>query len=225
MNLIEFEFGISHSLRSIGVALTDLEYSGILVALNELKMRSQSDNVYFWGKICGTKCDYFLAYILNNSLCYPSKHFFWCTNSNFKFTNLPEAPEGRQYQESLFSGIPQTTKASVISDGGSDAESNKSIEQAEEVEELERLSWTVHKIDKNTSVVPTGAYFVNETLKIAKDPKFSGLMLEAALDLKNWNHFRPAESTAKLSALGQPNVEHFNNCYDNLSKDVPYGEK
>ena len=62
-----------------GASLSGEEMSGLQVAMLQRKLEENlTSNLYFWGKIFGSKQDYLIAYCLDSAGDFPSrKYYFW----------------------------------------------------------------------------------------------------------------------------------------------------
>ena len=62
------------------------------ISINELHKQSQAEEVLFWGKITGTKADYFIALLINykGHFEFPKKSFYYTTSNTWLFNELPE---------------------------------------------------------------------------------------------------------------------------------------
>ncbi|KAL9650832.1 hypothetical protein ABK040_001882 [Willaertia magna] len=89
--------------------------------------------------------------------------------------------------------------------------------------EEKRLSWTITEIDRETSVVPRGAYLVklDEEKIIVKNTTFFGLDKHAASKIYNYIHLRQPENLKEIMS-GQTLNKAFDFA-DSIDKDIPKG--
>lgn len=131
----------------------------------------------------GTVKDYYIAYSVDYSKKthgFPSKHFYWCSSSNFIFATLPSPLEkfAKELTELnvFFTGehdrvvLDTPASASVVID-----EDQGIIIPAKNVTELNRLSQVVHSIELNCAVVPKGSYKFTPLKETIKNEAFRGL--------------------------------------------------
>ena len=83
------------------------------IALNELHKVTCVEEVLFWGKILGTKNDYFIALLINYKGHYefPIKTFYYASSTTLVFTPLPDISESHItdneiFHSAFFSGDP-----------------------------------------------------------------------------------------------------------------------
>merc|ERR1712032_50000 len=85
-----------------GNLLNCQELTGLQVGLTELRNAEKCLDIYFWGKIFGTKSDYYIAYCLHDSAFeFSMKKFFFATET-YEFKPLPAitAEVGEQLMDS-----------------------------------------------------------------------------------------------------------------------------
>jgi len=164
MEVENFDYALKY-INLNGVTLNVDEKLQLKLALGQLQLDLNLDNVSFWGKIIGTVKDYYLAYSLDYSRKvhgFPAKNFYWCSSSNFIFGTLPNPLE--KFAKDLnelnifFTGehdrivLDTPASAAVIID-----EDEGIVIPAKNVTELNRLSQVVQSIENNCAVVPKGS--------------------------------------------------------------------
>jgi radial spoke head protein 9 len=99
-------------LNSVGVSLNLDETMNLELSLIKLHELEDFEEVLFWGKISGVAKDYFIAMTLKykGSYEFPLKRYFWCTNADWVFSELPNINvNDREHAEAIntvFSGSP-----------------------------------------------------------------------------------------------------------------------
>ena len=75
-----------------GISLNLEERLKLEIALNDLQLNIQSEEIFFWGKIIGVEKDYYIAMAIfyKNSNNFPKKVFYFCSSNTFVFSLLPE---------------------------------------------------------------------------------------------------------------------------------------
>jgi radial spoke head protein 9 len=211
MELFDLEASVK-LVASAGNTLNVHEILCIQAGLTKLKTNEKYDKIYFWGKIFGQNSDYYIAYGLKDSdFEFPHKKFYFATES-FVFAELPLITEEvadkiiEEFQETLFTGLPDTPLSTEA-----------------EVTELDHLAQVVAEIDFDSSVVPKGAYALNEVHSVVPNMDFNGLSSDPSTKLENYLHFRPPTSVAKLRALARDDVQFYSNFLDSLEEDLPNG--
>lgn len=89
--------------------------------------------------------------------------------------------------------------------------------------EIHRLAQTVAAIDKDTAVVPRGAWLVDAQHYVMPNAAFSGLALEDAQDLRSYYHLRAPEALARKSLLERRELVASTDFLDPLVDDSPLG--
>lgn len=154
-------------------------------------------NFFFDYSISGTVKDYYIvvAYDYNEMTeGFPAKKFYWCSSSNYIFSQLPSIlPNMRdkfnlmvtylsgEYDRILIEGVG---KGTVID------EDQGIVLPPKPVTELDRLSHIVNEIDHQCSVVPKGSYKFTPLKEVRKNEAFRGLSKEesddSAFTIANW---------------------------------------
>ena len=68
-----------------------------------------------------------------------------------------------------------------------------------DVTELDRLSYTVMQIDRQTTVVPVGSYKMSPLNEVSYNEAFEGCMMEKICELNSYMHLRPVQTQEKKS--------------------------
>lgn len=148
----------------------------------------ECDELLFWGRITGLKSDYLIAVAVfyEGKYEFPVKKFYWASNSDFKFQEIPETLE--QHNELInkyndfFTGDPNKILENLESpaaegegepnkeenpaegEGGENAKDADTESEDDEVKippknltELDRLAFVVLAIENDCQVVPIGS--------------------------------------------------------------------
>jgi radial spoke head protein 9 len=221
MELTDLEFGLK-AVASGGNVLNIAELTGLQAGLTMLKAKDNFQSIYFWGKIYGTKTDYYIAYGLKDAGAEFLTKSFYCASADFDFMLLQQPTE--QVADSVIAlGLrkPLTGTPSEALDLGLPAEEETPPEI--QLTEADRLAQLVHEIDFDTAVVPKGAYALNEAGMVVSSSGFQGLAASEAISLDTYAHFRPPTSVAALKALAQTDSQFYGNFLDTLDGDLPKG--
>ena len=89
--------------------------------------------------------------------------------------------------------------------------------------ELDRLSFVIHQIDNQCSVVPTGSFKRTPIGEIHLNEAFCGLSLAAATDLNNYMHFRKPHQADKIDQYERKADICVENFLDNAAKVKHHG--
>jgi len=227
MELFDMEYGLK-SVSSAGNVLNCQELVGLQAGLTVLRSKEKFGSVYLWGKIFGTKKDYYIAYGLRDSeFEFPSKNFYYASE-DFEFQPLARLTEEvadqiiEQGVDKPFTGIPDTPLVEPKPDEEPPAE-GEPTGAPPPLKEVDRLSQVVQEIDFDTAVVPKGAYSLNEAHMVVPSSEFKGLGLTEAKALSSYVHFRPPTSVACLRALARTDIIFYSNFLDPLESDLPMG--
>lgn len=246
MELFDLEYGVK-SVATAGFVLNCQETSMLQAGLTILRSKENYDKIYFWGKVFGSKADYYIAYGLRDSeFEFPSKNFYIAMEG--KGCEVPEGqpplasfefqPLNRLTEEiadriialgtdKVFTGIPTTLlELPADPDAGGDAPPDEGAEQApkpQPLTEADRLSQIIQEVDFDTAAVPKGSHALNEAHMVVPSSDFKGLGLTEAKSLGSFVHFRPPTSVACLRALARTDVQFYSNFLDPLKEDLPKG--
>jgi len=92
-----------------------------------------------------------------------------------------------------------------------------------ELAEDERLAHLIAQINFATAVVPRGAYILNSSRQVLKNPYFTGLDRAAALDLKNYMHLRRPAARQYQPEAARAQLDKHADFLDSLDLDAPSG--
>eukprot|EP00933_Yihiella_yeosuensis_P005275 TRINITY_DN109765_c0_g1_i1.p1 TRINITY_DN109765_c0_g1~~TRINITY_DN109765_c0_g1_i1.p1 ORF type:complete len:271 (+),score=50.90 TRINITY_DN109765_c0_g1_i1:73-885(+) len=218
MELEDLEQGL-RSVSSGGHVLSCMEITSLQAGLTLLKTREKHSSIFLWGKILGKDADYYIAYgICNSAKEFPAKTFYYA-GEDFDFKSMPAlSAEDGETLARLELGIVLTGNPNAPIQKGMES----SFEDASALTEVHRLAQTVQELDYDTSVVPKGAYALNEN-NVVPSCAFQGLSASQVSDLKNYVHFRPPVSVASLKARAIDDVDFHSNFLDTLEGDLPKG--
>lgn len=192
MNIHE---GLEESFKYIstfnGVCLNIEERYKLEIALNDLHLDIKSDEMWFWGKIVGVEKDYYIAVAVffREHYLFPRKKFYFCSSSNFVFSELPELKDHHfkdfvKYN-TYFIGNPDIILESYINEeeeGDLDEEEEKEDVfkpklKLKNLTESDRLAYVVRSIDFDTSVVPEGAFKMLPINEMRRNDTYTGKII------------------------------------------------
>ena len=93
---MNIEQGLEENMREIsaanGVCLSLIEKLKLETTLDQLKSDIKCDEMQFWGIIYGAEKDYYIAKALyyKGNPEFPKKKYYFCSSSNFIFSQLPD---------------------------------------------------------------------------------------------------------------------------------------
>jgi radial spoke head protein 9 len=219
------------------------------IALNELHLNIKSDEMWLWGKIIGLEKDYFIAVAINfvDKYQFPEKKFFWCSSNNFQFApmNDPEEYHLKECQKfnTYFTGNQETILVTLAKD--EEAQPDQANEKKEELKkeedpdisreeivevvklknftELDRLGFLVRMIDRETAVVPEGAFKMLPIHEMRRNDNFQGLKSNEIGNLSKYMHFRDVMSQEKREFIQRDDAIFSFNFLDQIDKDTVKG--
>eukprot|EP00930_Biecheleria_cincta_P002983 TRINITY_DN103927_c0_g1_i1.p1 TRINITY_DN103927_c0_g1~~TRINITY_DN103927_c0_g1_i1.p1 ORF type:complete len:287 (+),score=66.60 TRINITY_DN103927_c0_g1_i1:28-888(+) len=234
MEFFDLESGLKR-VASGGFVLSCQETSGLEAGLALLKRQEQFHRLCFWGKMFGQTADYYIAFGLRGGhFEFPTKHFFFATK-DFQFSALatPSAEEVQRIVELCgdkpLVGVPSTgLEPPKEGDEEPPAEEGEEGVQPQEgpkkLTEVDRLAMLVQEIDFDTSVVPRGAYTIDECHTVVPSRDFKGLSASDALTLTSYVHFRAPVNISCLRTLARKDAQCYNgHILDGLDCDAPKG--
>ena len=214
---MNIENGLEEPMKEIsafnGVCLSLVERLKLESTLDQLKSDIKCDEMQFWGIIYGSEKDYYIAKALyyKGYPQFPKKKYFFCSSSNFIFSELPslnshQIPNFNKYN-TYFIGNPDiilekyesnNSPSEEESEGG---DSFKPKPRKKNMTETDRLSYVVRAIDRDCAVVPVGGYKMMPINELRRNDLFEGLNSEDLDKKEKYVHFRPVENQEKKDKI------------------------
>lgn len=218
------------------------------ISLNELHNATEAEEVLFWGKISGTKFDYFIALLVNYKGHYefPQKVFYYTTSSSWVFLPLPEIKkyhidDNLNNHNNMFIGEPATPiKEYENADQGntsmdnkqndkptnpdpldiSDSEDNKVVVEEKKLNftELDKLAFIIKIIDYDINIFPQGAFKLIPIHELRRNDNFKGLMPEELKNINKYSHFRKPTQLDKIMNIEKEEAIFRFDILDDLDK-------
>lgn len=196
------------------------------IGLTNLNNSIECDELLFWGRITGLKADYLIAVavIYEGKYEFPVKKFYWATNNDFKFQEMPETLEQHNEHVNKYNDFFTGDSAKVLEnleapadegegeakDAGAnegEGENAKELESESEddevgippknMTELDRLAFVVMAIENDCQIVPVGSIKLTPLHEVRKNEAFKGLTHENAFSEESYLHFRSAQTKEK----------------------------
>ena len=200
--------GIDEHMKSISafncVSISIEEQIKLKTTLDQLKCDIKADEMLFWGKVLGAEKDYYIALaVFYKGYKFPKKKFYFCSSSNFSFSELPEIQKHHLKEFSKFNtyfiGNPDiilqkfsnNNKINIDEQIGDTFKPNLKLKN---LTESDRLSFVVRTIEHDTSIVPLGAFKMLPINEIRRNDLFEGLSSDELGKIDNFFHFRKMES-------------------------------
>ena len=214
---MNIEQGLEENMREIsaanGVCLSLVERIKLETTLDQLKSDIKCDEMQFWGIIYGAEKDYYISKALyyKGNLEFPKKKYFFCSSSNFIFSQLPDIqphhiPNFHKFN-TYFIGNPDIILEKYDSDNYSNldeeivGDSFKPKLKKKNMTETDRLSFVVRAIDRDCSVVPVGGFKMLPINELRRNDLFEGLNSEDLDKKEKYVHFRPVENQEKKDKI------------------------
>ena len=236
---MNIENGLEEPMKEIsafnGVCLSLVERIKLETTLDQLKSDIKCDEMQFWGIIYGAEKDYYIAKALyyKGYPQFPKKKYFFCSSSNFIFSELPslyshQIPNFHKFN-TYFIGNPDIILEKYDSgnaanfDEENEGDSFKPKIKKKNMTETDRLSFVVRAIDRDCSVVPVGGFKMMPINELRRNDLFEGLNSEDLDKKEKYVHFRPVENQEKKDkiAMGKAvfDFEFLDNILDDPIKD------
>ena len=213
---MNIEQGIEENMKEIsavnGVCLSLEERIKLMTILDQLKSDIKCDEMLFWGKILGAEKDYYISKALyyKGFQNFPKKKYFFCSSTNFIFSELPDIQphhiDNFYKFNTYFIGNPDIILEKY------ESEQNKNLDEVigdtfkpqlrkKNMTETDRLSFVVRTIDHDTSVVPVGSFKMLPINELRRNDLFEGLNSEDLDKKEKYVHFRPVENQEKRDKI------------------------
>ena len=213
---MNIEQGIEENMKEIsavnGVCLSLEERIKLITILDQLKSDIKCDEMLFWGKILGAEKDYYISKALyyKGFQNFPKKKYFFCSSTNFIFSELPDIQphhiDNFYKFNTYFIGNPDIILEKY------ESEQNKNLDEVigdtfkpqlrkKNMTETDRLSFVVRTIDHDTSVVPVGSFKMLPINELRRNDLFEGLSSEDLDKKEKYVHFRPVENQEKKDKI------------------------
>ena len=214
---MNIEQGLEENMREIsaanGVCLSLIEKLKLETTLDQLKSDIKCDEMLFWGIIYGAEKDYYIAKALyyKGNPEFPKKKYYFCSSSNFIFSQLPDiqAHHIQNFHKfnTYFIGNPDIILEKYDSENNSNLDDELSGDtfkpkiKKKNMTETDRLSFVVRAIDRDCSVVPVGGFKMLPINELRRNDLFEGLNSEDLDKKEKYVHFRPVENQEKKDKI------------------------
>jgi len=230
---MKIDDGLEEHMKPIssfnGVCLSLEEILKLQIILDQLKKDIEAEEILFWGKIMGAEKDYYISeaiYYKGNK--FPKRKFYFCSSSNFSFSELPEIQKHHIEEfknfNSYFIGNPDIILKKFSDNRNTNIEEQigdtfKPNLKLKNLTESDRLSFVVRSIDHDCSVVPLGGFKMLPTNEIRRNDLFDGLSSDEIGKIENYFHFRKIESQNKKDMIDMGKAVFDFSFLDSLSDD------
>ena len=214
---MNIEQGLEENMREIsaanGVCLSLIEQLKLETTLDQLKVDIKCDEMQFWGIIYGAEKDYYIAKALyyKGNPEFPKKKYYFCSSSNFIFSQLPDIqshhiPNFHKFN-TYFIGNPDIILEKYDSENNSNLDDDligdtfKPKLKKKNMTETDRLSFVVRAIDRDCAVAPVGGFKMLPINELRRNDLFEGLNSEDLDKKEKYVHFRPVENQEKKDKI------------------------
>lgn len=226
-------------LASSGVVLSTHMRTVLQTSLILLKNAEKFDTVRFFGKLQGSRQDYYIAQGLGSNHILDKKSFL--SVDGVTWAQLPALHpvlmatalriKGRLVGTPSHEYIVQEPSTPANSSVPPEVQALRKEERRDDgsavytttITEEKRLSALVSAIDSDGAVVPRGAYHKTPTGQIEINPSFEGLSAADAKKMHSYFHFRQPIVLPKKSVAETLNLEKSLDFLDPISEDIPEG--
>ncbi|XP_068088720.1 radial spoke head protein 9 homolog [Hyperolius riggenbachi] len=209
-----------------GLGLTPEQSAALRTSLLLLQRNMKLQKIQYWGKILGTRGDYFLCRgnpgeeeLRGVQTFYSLNCMDWCL--------LPPATEAiiaeAKVIKGRFIGDPSHEYEHTVRKKVGEGEAAYEEEVTNHIKEETRLVATIAMIDKEAAVVPRGAFVRNPLGQIKVNPCFRGLTVSDAKKLCSFFHFTPTVTPKTRSLLEKADLQPSIDFLDSLEHDIPKG--
>ncbi|EGD80944.1 hypothetical protein PTSG_01527 [Salpingoeca rosetta] len=218
-------------VQSLSPALDHLSSSGIVLSterrvsldtsLTLLMHAEKLKQVKYWGRIQGVAADYHIAQGSNDD-GYATKSFY--SMDCIRWAQLPEIhpvlAKSCAKIRGRFTGNP-SHEFTVEAIRSEETKGDGSIVVTTTITEEKRLAAAVAAIDKETRIVPRGAYRMTPSDVVERNHGFGGLSHQAAGKIESYMHFRQPITLLSKSPLERARMDQGLDFMDSISDDIP----
>jgi len=223
--------------------LNPAEQSAVAASLAEIKLNENFESTRFWGKIYGVEHDYII--IEATTITHEVRHkLFFSVDGGLRFAQLPIVEPWMEPKcmaiASAFTGSPafvyEDKKAPPGDEEQGDAEEDDDAKKESDetagdeppeaehpLTELDRVSWTISKINDECRIVPKNSVLLTSSKKMQRNTGFSGLSRRDANRLSSYLHFRTPRDPYSVSKYRKAAAINDTGFLDSITEDLPRG--
>jgi len=221
------------------------EQCAVKASLIKIKLNENFKSTRFWGKIFGVECDYLI--IEATTVTHQIQHkYFFSVDGGLRFAQLPIVEPWMESKcmkiASLFTGSPSFIYVDKKQKSENEDEENEDEEKNEEdqenndenagdeppkveykLTELDRLTWTVSKINDECYIVPRNSVILTSSKIMQKNKNFEPLSRDNANKLDSYLHFRTPRDPYSVSKYRKVTAMNDTDFLDPITNDLPRG--
>eukprot|EP00111_Clytia_hemisphaerica_P016181 TCONS_00047892-protein len=208
-------------VSSSGHILSVEQKAALQSSLVILKNQQKFKTVEFWGKVTGTKNEYFIVQGIGTDQIKDRKTLY--SLDCIKWGLMPTPNEETRRKCTLikgrFTGDP--SHEYEHSEKNNDEELNEEEGNMIIVKEEDRLAIVVENICRDVAIVPRGAFLRTPLGEVIKNKAFEGLSSTEALRLTSYFHFRDPILLHQKTLLEQADLDKAIDFLDPIVTDIP----
>lgn len=208
-----------------GIVLSIEHRASLQTSLSIAREQYKFDRIYLWGKILGTKEDYFIAVGTGTNEIKQRTFLYSHDCIKWKLLNPPTEENFERLNKCTgrFTGDPshEFECKTVRLVGTGDEEVIE--EDINLLKEEDRLSAVINEIEREALIVPRGSFILQPTGEIVKNRLFEGLSETEAAKFCNYFHFKVPELLETKSPLYKANLDKAVDFLDPIDEDMPKG--
>lgn len=213
------------NLALSGIVLSIEQRASLQTSLSITRDQYKFDRIYLWGKILGTKEDYFIAVGTGSNEIKQRTFLYSHDCIKWKLLNPPteEHFERLANCRGRFTGDPSHEfECKIVKLVGSGDE-EVIEEEINLLKEEDRLAAVINEIEREAVIVPRGSFILQPTGEIVKNRLFEGLSEIEAAKFGNYFHFKAPELLETKSPLFRANLDKAVDFLDPIDEDQPKG--
>jgi hypothetical protein len=198
---------------AFGRGLNTAQRLAVKGSLRQLQLNENFQECGLWGIVLGQETDYIIAQAMNYGTSI-EKVYYFSIDQGLSFSRIPELDEFITTEGGKIRGLFSGNPSRKCYPPRPRTEKNKNEEKREKFPEpdandllaqpaperkgpaprvlieLERLSYAVNMIERDTCLVPTGMFYLSAQGMIRENTDFAGIPLNAKVSTEHFLHFR-----------------------------------
>jgi len=211
------------NISSLGVGLNQTQQSALDTSLTIAETNYKFTGIRYWGKISGTKEDYFIVYGINKDELVGRRFLYSLNCVDWHLLQDPnqETITKAELIKGRFIGDPSYEYEHVNVERIGEGEDAHDEETVFTIKEEERLAAVVHLIT-DEFVAPRRAFMKSAEGIVTRNPSYRGLNPAETGHVTNWFHFR-SKQTKKPDIKQQAHIDPAIDFLDTIESDIPAG--
>lgn len=216
------------NLAYAGIVLSVEQRASLQTSLQIAREQYKFSRIYLWGRIQGTKADYYIACGTGTNELKERTFLYSHDCIRWKLLNPPtdDLFDKLKICKGRFTGDPsnefECKTFKLVGEG--DAEHIE--EDSTNLKEEDRLVAVIAQVEEEALIVPRGAFVLQPTGEIVKNRLFEGLPINESAKFANYLHFRTprlVDEEKSLLAMTKANCDKAIDFLDPINEDQPNG--